>query len=191
MVEGQAQNSQHAGDDRPVEHGGPEAGPADPEDRRLWRVEERREGVDPVTAEVRHTETGTFGFGRDERPHPDDVWWLSSLLPLVTATVALGLGWVVLRARRPDPLVGLIYVIVGLPVVFAMPIWMTSGVALQEWLPLPYLLDGQQLAVWESAAIAVIGLAELARWVGSRRTQAISRPSVVISPHSAPDATPL
>ena len=123
----------------------------------------------------------------------DNLWWLSSLLPLVTATVALGLGWVVLRARRPDPLVGLIYVIVGLPVVFAMPIWMTPGVgvALQEWLPLPYLLDGQQLAVWESAAIAVIGLAELARWVGSRRTQAISRPSVVTSPHSASDATPL
>jgi hypothetical protein len=121
----------------------------------------------------------------------DDLWWLSSLLPLVTATVALGLGWVVLRARRPDPLVGLIYVIVGLPVVFAMPIWMTSGVALQEWLPLPDLLAGQQLAVWEAAAIAVIGLAELARWVGSRRTQAISRPSVVTSPHPAPDATPL
>lgn len=121
----------------------------------------------------------------------DDLWWLSSLLPLVTATVALGLGWVVLRARRPDPLVGLIYVIVGLLVVFAMPIWMTLGVALQEWLPLPDLLAGQQLAVWESAAIAVIGLAELARWVGSRRTQAISRPSVVTSPHSAPDATPL
>ena len=121
----------------------------------------------------------------------DDLWWLSSLLPLVTATVALGLGWVVLRARRPDPLVGLIYVIVGLPVVFAMPIWMTSGVALPDWLPLPDLVVGQELAVWESAAIAVIGLAELARWVGSRRTQAISRPSVVTSPHSAPDATPV
>ena len=120
-----------------------------------------------------------------------DMLWLSSLLPLGTATVALGLGWVVLRARRPDPLVGLIYVIVGLPVAFAMLILSTSGVALQEWLPLPDLLAGQQLAVWEAAAIAVIGLAELARWVGSRRTQAISRPSVVTSPHSAPDATPL
>jgi len=121
----------------------------------------------------------------------DDLWWLSSLLPLVTATVALGLGWVVLRARRPDPLVGLIYVIVGLPVAFAMPILNTSGVALPEWLPLHDLLASPQLAVWEAAAIAVIGLAELARWVGSRRTQAISRPSVVTSPHSAPDATPL
>jgi hypothetical protein len=120
-----------------------------------------------------------------------DMLWISSLLPLVTATVALGLGWVVLRARRPDPLVGLIYVIVGLPVVFAMPIVNTSGVALPEWLPLHDLLASPQLAVWEAAAIAVIGLAELARWVGSRRTQAISRPSVVTSPHSAPDATPL
>jgi hypothetical protein len=120
-----------------------------------------------------------------------DLVWLSSLLPLATATVALGLGWVVLRARRPDPLVGLIYVIVGLPVVFAMPILRTSGVALPEWLPLHDLLASPQLAVWEAAAIAVIGLAELARWVGSRRTQAISRPSVVTSPHSAPDATPL
>src|SRR5450759_1736137 len=120
-----------------------------------------------------------------------DMLWLIGLLQLVTAAVALGLGWVVLRARRPDPLVGLIYVIVGLPVVFAMPIWMTSGVALPDWLPLPDFVVGQELAVWESAAIAVIGLAELARWVGSRRTQAISRPSVVISPHSAPDATQL
>ena len=120
-----------------------------------------------------------------------DMLWLSSLLPLGTATVALGLGWVVLRARRPDPLVGLIYVIVGLPVAFAMPILNTSGVALPEWLPLHDLLASPQLAVWEAAAIAVIGLAELARWVGSRRTQAISRPSVVTSPHSAPDATPL
>ena len=120
-----------------------------------------------------------------------DMLWLSSLLPLGTATVALGLGWVVLRARRPDPLVGLIYVIVGLPVAFAMPIVNTSGVALPEWLPLHDLLASPQLAVWEAAAIAVIGLAELARWVGSRRTQAISRPSVVTSPHSAPDATPL
>ena len=121
-----------------------------------------------------------------------DMVWLSSLLPLATATVALGLGWVVLRARRPDPLVGLIYVIVGLPVAFAMPILNTSGVALLEWLPsLHDLVTSPQLAVWEAAAIAVIGLAELARWVGSRRTQAISRPSVVISPHSAPDATPL
>ena len=120
-----------------------------------------------------------------------DMPWLSSLLPLGTATVALGLGWVVLRARRPDPLVGLIYVIVGLPVAFAMPILNTSGVALPEWLPLHDLLASPQLAVWEAAAIAVIGLAELARWVGSRRTQAISRPSVVTSPHSAPDATPL
>jgi hypothetical protein len=120
-----------------------------------------------------------------------DMLWLIGLLQLVTAAVALGLGWVVLRARRPDPLVGLIYVIVGLPVVFAMPFWMTSGVALPEWLPLPDLVAGQQLAVWEAAAIAVIGFAELARWVGSRRIQAISRPSVVTSPHSAPDATPL
>jgi hypothetical protein len=120
-----------------------------------------------------------------------DMVWLSSLLPLVTATVALGLGWVVLRARRPDPLVGLIYVIVGLPVVFAMPIAATTGVALPEWLPLHDLVTTPQLVMWDAAAIAVIGLAELARWVGSRRTQAISRPSVVTSPHSAPDATPL
>lgn len=121
-----------------------------------------------------------------------DMLWLSSLLPLATATVALGLGWVVLRARRPDPLVGLIYVIVGLPVAFAMPILNTSGVALLEWLPsLHDLVASPQLAVWEAAAIAVIGLAELARWVGSRRTQAISRPSVVTSPHPASDATPL
>ena len=121
-----------------------------------------------------------------------DMLWLSSLLPLGTATVALGLGWVVLRARRPDPLVGLIYVIVGLPVAFAMLILNTSGMALLEWLPsLHDLVTSPQLAVWEAAAIAVIGLAELARWVGSRRTQAISRPSVVTSPHSAPDATPL
>ena len=122
-----------------------------------------------------------------------DMLWLIGLLQLVTAAVALGLGWVVLRARRPDPLVGLIYVIVGLPVVFAMPFWMTSGVAVPEWLPLSHLLAGQELAVWESAAIAVIGLAELARWAGSRRTQAISHPSLVThpAPESTPDATPL
>jgi hypothetical protein len=43
------------------------------------------------------------------------------------AGIALALGWLVLRARRPDPLVGVAYVIVGLPLFFRWPIFIMTG----------------------------------------------------------------
>jgi hypothetical protein len=91
--------------------------------------------------------------------------WFFGLLPLLAAAAAVGLGWFVLHAPRPDAAIGLTYVVIGLTVVFATPVWLSGGWAPPDWFPVTDLLAGQALAVWEAAAIAVIGLAELVRSV--------------------------
>ncbi len=91
--------------------------------------------------------------------------WLYGLLLLFAAATGFGLGWLVLRAHRPDPLVGVVYAVVGLAVVFASPVWMSGGWTPPVWLPIRDLLAGQALAVWVAAAIATIGLAEVTRWI--------------------------
>lgn len=91
-----------------------------------------------------------------------------AVLPLATAAAALVLGWLVLRSRRPDALVAAVYLVVGLAVVAATPVWLQGGWAPPDWLPITKLQDGEALAVWAGAAIAVISLAEGVRWFAAR-----------------------
>jgi hypothetical protein len=53
---------------------------------------------------------------------------------LATAGIAVGLGWLVLRASRPTPLVGVVHVIVGLPLRFWWPILLVAGWPWPSWL---------------------------------------------------------
>ena len=91
-----------------------------------------------------------------------------ALLPLATAAAGLVLGWLVLGSRRPDALVAVLHLVVGLAIVAIIPVWLQGGWAPPQWLSITWLLSGPNLVVWTGAAIAVIGMAEALRWAGAR-----------------------
>jgi len=96
-----------------------------------------------------------------------DLAWLMGLLPVLAAVIAVGLGWLVLSNGRPDVLVGAIYAVVGLGLVFAYPAWVRGW-----WTPPGSLLldlaSGLMLPIWLAAGVGAIGIAELLRWTRGR-----------------------
>jgi len=105
---------------------------------------------------VREGETFGPTFGSAALP------WLVPLLPLLTTAAVAGLGWFVLRGLPPDPLVRAVYAVVGLVILFWIPIAVVFSGPL---FPIVEIFTAPMYAVWVAAGVSVIGVAGLVRWV--------------------------